>query len=154
MEDLVGTKPAVILLQQSLKPGRYKDYMKWDRMRSYSTVYGNIWSAGVLVLGFSTLSGADINMVVTTTPTRGTLFKIFMGGNNKWTGIIKIKTLVYQEKLCTQCWNTWEHISGEKFRGREKLDRSSGGIFGYGILWHTKRRRGTAKKLVNTRHPI
>ena len=42
-----------------------------------------------MVLGLATLESSDINMVVTTTPTRGTWLERFMRGKNKQT--IRIK---------------------------------------------------------------
>ena len=33
MEDLVGIKPAVLVLHQSLKPGRYMEYLQLGRTR-------------------------------------------------------------------------------------------------------------------------
>ena len=30
LEELGGMNPAMLFLQQSLKPGRYKGYMQWD----------------------------------------------------------------------------------------------------------------------------
>ena len=41
LEYLVGVKLDVLVLQHSLKPGRYKDYLQWDSTRIFSTAYGN-----------------------------------------------------------------------------------------------------------------
>ena len=54
------------------------DYLHWDSTRRYSAAYGNIWSAGVLVLGSDTLERAEKKMAVTTTTTRGTWFEKLM----------------------------------------------------------------------------
>ena len=69
LEDLVGMRPAVMVLHRSLQPGRYKDYLQWDSTRIYSGAYGNIWSDEFLLLESATLASTDRNMVVTTTPT-------------------------------------------------------------------------------------
>ena len=63
--------------------------MQCNRMRSYSEAYGNILSAGVLGLGLATTESADINMVITTTPIRGTWFERLMRGKKKRTGRIR-----------------------------------------------------------------
>ena len=89
LEDSAGMRPAVMVLQKSLTPGRYNDHLHWDITRIYSVSYGNIWSDGVMVLGLATLESSDRNMVVTTTPTRGTWLERFMRGKNKQT--IRIK---------------------------------------------------------------
>ena len=80
LENLVVMKPAVLVLQQSLKPGRYKDYLQWDNTKSYSEAYGNIWSAGVLVIGSAIMVGTDRKMMVTTNPIRGTCFETSVRG--------------------------------------------------------------------------
>ena len=76
------------MLQHLLKPSRYKDSLQWDSTRSYSAAYGNIWSYAVLGSGSVTIASADINMLVTTTPTRGTWFERFLRGNKKLSVII------------------------------------------------------------------
>ena len=35
LEDFVVMRPEVLMLHQSLKPSRYKDYLQWDSMRRY-----------------------------------------------------------------------------------------------------------------------
>ena len=91
LEYLVGMRPEFLVLQQFPKQGRWKDYLKWDITRSYSSAYGNIWSDGFLQLGSANLEIWDIKMVVTTTPTWGTWFERFMRGNKKLMGSIKRK---------------------------------------------------------------
>ena len=91
LEDSVVTRPEVLVPQQSLKPGIYQDYLQWYKTRSYSEVYGNICSAGVIGLGLDTLEIEDRNMVVTTIPNRGKWFESFIRGNKKRMGVIKIK---------------------------------------------------------------
>ena len=83
LEYLVGMKPFLIVLHQSLKTGRYKDYLQWNITRSYSSAYDNIWSTGVIVFGLATLARAYRKMVVMTTPTRGEWFERFMRGDEK-----------------------------------------------------------------------
>ena len=94
--DLAVTKPAVLALQKSLKPGRYKNNLQWCITWRYSAAYGNIWSAGVLGLGSYTLNSSYRNMVVTTTTTIVTWFERFMKGNKMSMARIKRDTLGYQ----------------------------------------------------------
>ena len=43
LSDVVGTKPEVFIMKQSLNPGWYRDHLQRDSSRSYSTAYGNMW---------------------------------------------------------------------------------------------------------------
>ena len=79
------------MLYKSLKPGKYKDYLQWYITRIYTSSYVNICSAGFMGLGSDNLESSDINMVIKTTPTRGTRFERFVRGNKKRTVITKRK---------------------------------------------------------------
>ena len=67
---LLGMNTEVLLLQQSLNSGRYRECLQWDSSRSYSAAYGNICILGVNSLGVTTLTVRDKNMMITTSPTR------------------------------------------------------------------------------------
>ena len=43
LSDVVRMNPEVLHLQQSIKPGIYRDYIQWDIYIRYSTAYGNMW---------------------------------------------------------------------------------------------------------------
>ena len=54
-KDVVGINLTVLLLQQYLDPERYRYYLQWDSLRSYSIEYGNMWRPGVNGLVITTL---------------------------------------------------------------------------------------------------
>ena len=83
----------VLVLQKSMKPGRYKDYLQWNRKRSYSEAHGNICSSGLLGLGAGTMASSYRKMVITTNnqPKHRSMVREFHKGEQEENGKYKDK---------------------------------------------------------------
>jgi hypothetical protein len=83
LSDECGMKAAIALLDRSLDPGRYADYVQYGTFRKFRSTITNIIQAGVEGLGDSVCAYQRNQIWVTRAPTQKFWFSRFMEGLHK-----------------------------------------------------------------------
>ena len=89
LEDSSGMKVAVAVLDRSLDPGIYAEFVQWDTFRKARSCVTNITQAGVSGLSDAVGAYEKSKMWISKVPTHSFWFNRFMAGIHKRVGEIK-----------------------------------------------------------------
>ena len=93
IKDIVGMGPAIILLEQSLRQGKYAKHLQYDSMRQSRTAFANFRASTGHVLNQSVMASDNRKLYITDCPTRSNWFERFMKGARLRMGMIRRKNM-------------------------------------------------------------
>lgn len=99
LRDDCGMKAAYMLLENSLRPGKYAGHLQWDSARGMTTAYANAYMSGVDSLRGSVMAKDDKKMMVTTCPTRSLWYERFSRGAKLRIGVIRKQNYALTEEM-------------------------------------------------------
>ena len=122
LEDVVGMGTAIVVLEQSLRPGTYAHYLQYDSMRKYRTAFAHARASTGHVMTRSVMAQGDRKMYVTDCPTRTEWFERFMRGARLRMGMIKRKNIGLTEEMTHGMLklmsDSWENENDDQVKGR------------------------------------
>jgi hypothetical protein len=86
LDDNFGMCAAMVLLQQSLKPGKYAANLQFGTVRKFRSAFSNVFHASVEGQQATVMAKDTRKMMVTKCPTYGEFFERFMKGMHKRMG--------------------------------------------------------------------
>jgi hypothetical protein len=88
VDDRFGMAAAIVMLQQSLKPGKYTRTVQFGTVRKFRSCFSNIYQASVDGQQASVMAKDTRKLMVTKCPTYGEFFERFVKGMHKRMGEI------------------------------------------------------------------
>jgi len=88
LEDSFGMGAAVVILQVSLKPGKYDRHVQFGTIRKFRSAFSNVYHASAQGHEATVLAKDTKKLMVTKCPTYGVWFEKFMKGCHKRMGEI------------------------------------------------------------------
>ena len=111
LEDTFGMGAAVVMLQQSLSPGKYDSCMQFASVRKFRSAFSNVYHATAEGQTAMVLAKDIRKMTVTKCPTYGEFFERFMRGMHKRMGeitrpdrAISLGIMVELQRILEQEW--------------------------------------------------
>jgi hypothetical protein len=120
LEDTFGMAAAIVVLQLSLKPGKYASHLQFGSVRKLRAALSNVYHASVEGQQATVMAKDTRKLVVTKCPTYGEFFERFMKGMHKRMGedIRPDKAISIQlmKELSSQLEEEWESGTSNKLR--------------------------------------
>jgi hypothetical protein len=121
VRDEAGMQAAIDILDQSMDPGKYVEFVQWEAFRKTRSVITNVSQAGVGGLGNSIGAYKRKKMWISTVVTHTFWFERFMEGLHRRVGEIKkqdwplpIEVLQEVEKLLEYEWKKAKTLTAQK----------------------------------------
>lgn len=119
LEDSFGMAAAIVMLQQSLKPGKYAKTVQFGTARKFRSCFSNIYQATVEGQQAMVMAKDTRKLVVTKCPTYGEFFERFVKGMHKRMGEIvkpdRALSLVILKEICSQLEDEWLEPDSDKW---------------------------------------
>jgi len=120
LEDTFGMAAAIVVLQLSLKPGKYASHLQFGSVRKLRAALSNVYHASVEGQQATVMAKDTRKLVVTKCPTYGEFFERFTKGMHKRMGedIRPDKAISIQlmKELSSQLEEEWESGTSNKLR--------------------------------------
>jgi hypothetical protein len=121
VRDDMGMQAAIAVLDRSMDPGKYAEFVQWETFRKTRSCITNVSQAGVGGLGNSIGAYERKKMWISTVATHTFWFERFMEGLHRRVGEIKkqdwpisIEALHEVDKILEKEWNKAKSLSAQK----------------------------------------
>jgi len=110
-EDTFGIAVAIVMLQQSLKTGKYASTIQFGTVRKFSSCFSNIYQASMEGQQAMVMAKDTRKLVVTKCPTYGEFFERFVKGMHKRMGEIvkpdQALSIAVMKEICAHLEEEW-----------------------------------------------
>jgi len=119
LEDMFGMGAAVVMLQMSLKQGKYAKHLQFGTVRKFRSAFSNVFHASLEGQQAAVMARDTKKMFVTKCPTYGEFFERFVRGLHKRMGEIvrpdRAISIEVMKELCNQLDLEWDEGYRSKF---------------------------------------
>jgi hypothetical protein len=117
LDDTFGMGAAVVMLQQSLRPGKYDKSVQFGTVRKFRSCFSNVYQASAAGHNAVVMARDTRKLTVTTCPTYGEFFERFVKGLHKRMGEIvkpdRALSLEVLKEIMAKLEEEWKAPGGE-----------------------------------------
>jgi hypothetical protein len=112
LEDTFGMGAALVMLERSLKPGKYASHLQFGTVQKFRSAFSNAYHASVEGHQAMVMAKETRKLTVTKCPTYGEFFERFVRGLHKCMGEIvrpdRAISIEIMKELCNELERDWE----------------------------------------------
>jgi hypothetical protein len=120
LQDTFGMGIAIVMLESSLRPGRYDSHVQYRTIRKLRSAYFNVYHASLHGQNATVMAKETRKLSVTTCPTYAEFFEWFMRGMHKRMGEIikpdRALSLNILKEIMAYLEDQWGQNCADKFR--------------------------------------